>query len=99
MKFFVVVNHNHLVVVDAETNGGAEHKLLDKFYYYVNQCQAFKINETAIMFEMFPDVQTTSFEHLQVWNMKAEINHHLVKAAEHKERAEELGKKLESMKV
>lgn len=99
MTFFVVVNNTHLLLVDAETNGGAEHKLLDMFHYYVNQCQAFKINETKIMFEMFPDVQTVSFEQLQVWDMKAEINHQLLKAAGHKARADELREKLESMRV
>ena len=99
MKFFVVVNNCHLVIVDAETSGGAEHKVLDKFHHYVTQCQAFKHDETAIMFEMFPDVESTSFEHLQICDIKAEISYHLMKADEHEQRADELSAKLESMRV
>lgn len=94
MKFFVVVNNTHLLLVDAETNGGAEHNLLDKFHYYINQCQAFKLDETAIMFEMFPDVQTCSMYQLEQFEMSAEYQYCLNKIKEYENRANVLKKKI-----
>lgn len=87
-----------MVVVDAETNGGAEHKLLDKFHYYVEQCQAFKINETTIMFEMFPDVQTCSIYQLEQLEMSAEYQYCLSKIKEYQNRADAVKKKIDILK-
>ena len=94
MKFFVVVNHTHLLLVDAETNGGAEHKLLDRFHYYINQCQAFKLDETKVLFEMFPDVQTSSMYQLEQQNLSAEYQYCLNKIKEYENRANVLKQKI-----
>lgn len=94
MKFFVVVNHTNLILVDAETNGGAEHKILDNFHYYAEQCQAFKLDETKILFEMFPDVQTCSMYQLEQFEMSAEYQHCLSKIKEYENRANVLKKKI-----
>lgn len=45
MKFMVVVNNKYMVTVEAKTHGGAEHKILDDFYYGIEQCQAFSMEE------------------------------------------------------
>lgn len=47
MKFVVVVNQKYLVSVEANTHGGAEHKILDNVHYGVETCLAFKIEEMA----------------------------------------------------
>ena len=47
MKYIVVVNQKYLVSVEANTHGGAEHKILDNIYYGVETCQAFAIEEMA----------------------------------------------------
>lgn len=47
MKYVVIVNQKYLVSVEANTHGGAEHKILDNVYYGVETCQAFKIEEMA----------------------------------------------------
>ena len=47
MKYIVIVNQKYLVTVEANTHGGAEHKILDNVYYGVETCQAFTIAETS----------------------------------------------------
>ena len=47
MKFMVVVNQKYLVSVEANTHGGAEHKILDNIYCGIETCLAFTIEETA----------------------------------------------------
>lgn len=50
MKYIVMVNQKHLVTVEAETSGGAEHKILDDVYYGIETCQAFSLNELSTDF-------------------------------------------------
>jgi hypothetical protein len=65
MKFLVVVSGKHIVTVEATSNGGAEHKILDNYTLENPNCvQAFKPEEANIMFEMFPNAETTSIEHI-----------------------------------
>lgn len=45
MKYVVIVNQKYLVSVEANTHGGAEHKILDDIHYGVETCQAFTIEE------------------------------------------------------
>lgn len=45
MKFMVIVNNKYMITVDANTHGGAEHKILDDFFYGIEQCQAFSMDE------------------------------------------------------
>lgn len=45
MKYIVIVNQKHLVTVDANTHGGAEHKILDDIFFGIETCQAFTIEE------------------------------------------------------
>ncbi len=45
MKFMVVVNQKYLVNVEANTHGGAEHKILDDIHYGIETCQAFTFEE------------------------------------------------------
>lgn len=42
-KYLVIVNQKYLVSVEANTNGGAEHRVLDLFPYpsVIHSCQAF----------------------------------------------------------
>lgn len=47
MKYVVIVNQKYLVSVEAQSHGGAEHKILDNVYYGVETCQAFTIKEMA----------------------------------------------------
>lgn len=47
MKYVVIVNQKYLVSVEANTHGGAEHKILDNVYYGVKTCQAFTIEEMS----------------------------------------------------
>jgi len=67
-RFMVVVNHKYIVSVEAETNGGAEHRILDK----IHNCQSalsfdIEANETGT--EMFRDLfntcETISFDELK----------------------------------
>lgn len=99
MKFYVIANKKYLLSVDAETHGAAEHKLLDNFHYFVDMCQAFKFDETKIMFEMFPDFEIISFEKLKILNMKAEIKYHYDKCEEHRLKAESILDSLTKMGV
>lgn len=56
MKFMVVVNNKYRINVDANTHGGAEHKILDDFYYGIEQCQAFSMDElTTETFKYFAE--------------------------------------------
>lgn len=50
MKFIVMVNHKYLVSVEADTCGGAEHKILDNVYYGIETCQAFTLEELSTDF-------------------------------------------------
>lgn len=87
MKFAVVVNQKYLVMVEAQSHGGAEHVILDGIYYGVETCQAFTIDEmTTDVFKAFAtECQTISYEEMlskakayketqdKIENQKAEI--------------------------
>lgn len=45
MKYIVIVNQKYLTTVDANTHGGAEHKILDNVFFGIETCQAFRIEE------------------------------------------------------
>lgn len=47
MKYIVIVNEKYIVTVDAETHGGAEHKILDGAGEAIKSCQAFSLQELA----------------------------------------------------
>lgn len=51
-KYLVVVNQKFLVSVEAETNGGAEHRLLDLIPIEgaIRSCQAFSLDELKTEF-------------------------------------------------
>ena len=68
MKFFVVVNGKYMVDVEANTHGGAEHIILDDFFYGIEQCQAFSTSELHTdTFKYFADVcETISREQLML---------------------------------
>lgn len=53
-KFLVMVNCKYLVAVEAETHGGAEHRILDDIYYGIETCQAFSMADLST--EFFRDV-------------------------------------------
>ena len=50
MKYIVMVNQKYLVTVEAETAGGAEHKILDNVFYGIEACQAFTLKELGTDF-------------------------------------------------
>lgn len=50
MKYIVMVNQKYLVSVEAESAGGAEHKILDNVYYGIETCQAFNMKELGTDF-------------------------------------------------
>lgn len=60
-KYLVVVNFKYVLTIDSTSLGGAEHVILDQCYYGIKQCQAFKLSESNLLFEMFPDVETKDF--------------------------------------
>lgn len=66
MKYFVIVNQKYLVTVDADTAGGAEHKILDDIYYGIKGCQAFNTKElkTDAFRDMVENCSTISFNEL-----------------------------------
>lgn len=67
MKFFVVVNQCYIVMVEANTNGGAEHKILDNLYYGITNAQAFAQEElTTETFAGFMQCcRTVSYDELR----------------------------------
>lgn len=79
MKFVVMVNQKYLVTVEANTAGGAEHKILDNIYYGIETAQAFKAEEMRTEFFMscFEKCETISYSEL------------MDKAAEYKKATEE----------
>lgn len=50
MKYIVMVNQKYLVSVEAESAGGAEHKILDNVFYGIKTCQAFTLKELGTDF-------------------------------------------------
>lgn len=66
MKFMVMVNRKYLVMVEAQTAGGAEHVILDNVYYGVETCQAFSLKEMATEFfrSCAEECETVSYEEL-----------------------------------
>ncbi len=66
MKFIVIVNQKYLVTEDADTHGGAEHKILDNIYYGVETCQAFSMEEitTDIFKALAKECETISHSEL-----------------------------------
>ena len=66
MKFIVMVNQKYLVSVEANTNGGAEHKILDNVYYGIETCQAFSPEEMKTEFfrSCFEECETISYSEL-----------------------------------
>lgn len=47
MMYMVVVNRKYLVMVDASSAGGAEHRILDGVYFGIETAQAFTMAEMA----------------------------------------------------
>lgn len=80
MKFMVIVNQKYLVTVEANTHGGAEHKILDNVYYGIQTCQAFSMSElsTDIFKSLAEDCETIGYSEL------------FDKAKEHKKTIEEI---------
>ena len=66
-KFFVIVNFKYLVMVEAATHGGAEHKILDNVYYGIETCQAFSMAEISTDFFKCraKECETISYAELQ----------------------------------
>lgn len=60
-KYLVVVNSKYVLTIESTSLGGAEHVILDQCYYGIKQCQAFNLSDSKLLFEMFPDVETTNF--------------------------------------
>ena len=80
-RFMVVVNHKYIVTVEAETNGGAEHRILDNIRHS-QSVQSFDIAEKETDTELFRDFfntcETVSLEELKRKDreaMKAEHIH------------------------
>ena len=46
-KYIVIVNQKYLAMVEANSHGGAEHRILDDIYFGVETCQAFNLKETS----------------------------------------------------
>lgn len=46
-KYIVIVNQKYLVMVEANSHGGAEHRILDDIFYGIETCQAFTLKETS----------------------------------------------------
>lgn len=67
MKFMVVVNQKYLVTVEAQTEGSAEHVILDDVYYGIETCQAFSINslQTDTFTAFAKDCETVSLAELK----------------------------------
>lgn len=63
MKYVVIVNQKYLVSVEANTHGGAEHKILDNIYYGIETCQAFKLEEmvTDVFKALAQNCETISY--------------------------------------
>ena len=60
MKYLVVVNRKYIVSVEANSAGGAEHKILDGIHYGIETCQAFSPAETGTdMFKWFLETSET----------------------------------------
>ena len=66
-KFLVIVNCKYLVMVEAETCGGAEHKILDEIYHGIEMCQAFSMSEISTDFFKCraEECETISFSEMQ----------------------------------
>lgn len=66
MKFLVIVNQKYLVTVEANTHGGAEHKILDNIHYGIETCQAFTIAEmvTDTFKAMVENCETISYDEM-----------------------------------
>lgn len=66
MKYAVIVNQKFLVTVEANTHGGAEHKILDNVYYGIETCQAFTIDEmtTDVFKALVENCETISYDEM-----------------------------------
>lgn len=64
-KYIVIVNRKYLVSVEANTNGGAEHKCLD-LHYGIKTAQAFSLYDlrTECFRDMAIECETISFAEL-----------------------------------
>ena len=71
MKDFMIIAKvngvEYLTKVSAESEGGAEHKILDDVYYGVETCQAFSMQElgTEIFASLSANCETISFAEMQ----------------------------------
>lgn len=67
MKYLVVVNQKYIVAVEAESELGAEHKILDDIYYGITGAQAFdqKSIRTDCFYWLMQDCKTVSYEELE----------------------------------
>ena len=66
-KFIVIVNNKYLVMVEANSHGGAEHRILDDIYYGIEACQAFTLKETSTdtFRALAAHCETISFKEMQ----------------------------------
>lgn len=63
-NFFVVVNRKYMVMVQAETNGGAEHKILDNISCAESSLAFDPVEESQHYGWAFAECQVMSFEEL-----------------------------------
>lgn len=98
MKYLVMVNQKYLVTVEANTNGGAEHKILDNVYYGIETCQAFSPEEMKTEFfrSCFEHCETISYSEL--YDKAAAYKKISQEIAEEKTKKEEYQKQIENLK-
>ncbi len=85
--FLVAVNFKWIVTVEAFSAYGAEHYILDKCHFGIEQCQAFEKAQASLLFEMFPEVETTTFSVILKYSKKLEADNLEKKAQEMLKRA------------
>lgn len=81
-RFLVAVNFKWVVTIEACSMGGAEHYILDKCHFGIEQCQAFEKDQASLLFEMFPEVETTTFSVILKYSKKLEADNLEEKARE-----------------
>ena len=87
MKYIVMVNQKYLVSVEAESAGGAEHKILDNVFYGINTCQAFTLKELGTDFFRCCAETCETISYVELFN----------KALKYKETSEAIAKEEENI--
>lgn len=96
----VILNDKYLIAVDANSSGGAEHRILDRIPYegVVTSCQAFPINEWSSTYFANRAAQCSTMSLDEVETMGAVVGKHVHEAAEAQKEVDRIESNIRELK-